>query len=117
MKNESYGQRPKRRSKVVCITISAQCTHSAFPSGKLWNGGFAGDLLSVGTPVFITNKTIYGEGVGEFGAGFVSEDNQQGINNLLSSWNKNEHSSMKISLNCFVNIHIQNSVKKNNIYF
>ena len=47
-------------------------------------------------------------------AGFVSEDNQQGINNLLSSWNKNEHSSMKENaLNCFVNkMHMQNTVKK-----
>ena len=46
-------------------------------------------------PCFYYNKVNLWREIEEFGAGFVSEDNQQGINNLLSSWNKNEHSSMK----------------------
>ena len=78
------------------------------------NYGMVAESLSVGTPVFITNKVNLWREIEEFGAGFVSEDNQRGINNLLSSWNKNEHSSMKENaLNCFLNkMHIQNTVKK-----
>ena len=93
-----------------CITF-CQCTHSAFPSENY--GMVVAESLSVGTPVFITNKVNLWREVEKFGAGFVSEDNQQGINNLYQL-EQNEHSSMKEnSLNCFVNkMHIQNSVKK-----
>ena len=92
--------------------------HSAnaliLPSHQENYGMVVAESLSVGTPVFITNKVNLWREVEEFGAGFVSEDNQQGINNLLSSWSKDEHSSMKENaLNCFVNkMHIQNTVKK-----
>ena len=68
--------------------------HLTFASGKLWI--VVAEALSVGTPVFITNKVSLLREVDSYGAGIVAKDNQAGIDQLIRSWNDNQHSEWRV---------------------
>ena len=59
------------------------------------------EALSVGTPVFLTDKVNLWREVTQAGAGLVYGDDRSGIDRLLADWN-NRHAGMsEASLRCF----------------
>ena len=82
------------------------------PSHQENFGIVVAEALSVGTPVFLTNKVNLWREVDSYGAGVVAKDNQTGIDQLIRSWNDNQHSEMaSAALRCFEEkLHIRNTV-------
>ena len=50
--------------------------------------------LSVGTPVFLTNKVNLWREVVNCGAGIVSNDHQEGILELVHKWSRGKHDQL-----------------------
>jgi glycosyltransferase involved in cell wall biosynthesis len=61
------------------------------PSHQENFGMVIAEALSVGTPVFLTNKVNLWREVVNFGAGIVSNDHQEGILELVHKWSRGEH--------------------------
>ncbi len=81
------------------------------PSHQENFGIVVAEALSVGTPVFLTNKVNLWREVDSYGAGVVAKDNQAGIDQLIRSWKDNQHSEMaSAALLCFEEkLHIRNT--------
>ena len=77
-------------------------------------GMVVAEALSVGTPVFLTDKVNLWREVTQAGAGLVYGDDRSGIDRLLSDWRNNRHAGMsEASLRCFEEkLHIRNCAKK-----
>jgi glycosyltransferase involved in cell wall biosynthesis len=72
------------------------------------------EALSVGTPVFLTDKVNLCREVVDAGAGFVAKDDQAGIDQLLAGWRMDKHAGIKEAcLSCFgKRLHIRNCSQK-----
>ena len=83
------------------------------PSHQENYGMVVAESLSVGTPVFLTNKVNLWNEVISAGAGFVANDDPRGINNLLKKWVAGEHNQMKEkAIRCFKEkLHIRKTVE------
>ena len=81
------------------------------PSHQENFGIVVAEALSVGTPVFLTNKVNLWREVDSYGAGIVARDNQVGIDQLIRSWKDNQHGEMaSAALRCFEEkLHIRNT--------
>ena len=64
------------------------------PSHQENYGMVVAEALSVGKPVYLTNKVNLWNEVINAGAGFVANDDIDGINNLLKKWFASEHKEM-----------------------
>ena len=84
------------------------------PSHQENYGMVVAEALSVGTPVFLTDKVNLWREVTQAGAGLVYEDDRSGIDRLLSDWRNNRHAGMsEASLRCFEEkLHIRNCAKR-----
>ena len=84
------------------------------PSHQENFGMVVAEALSVGTPVFITDKVNLWREVESYGAGLVAKDNQEGIDHLVRSWKENRHDKMpSAALYCFEQrLHIRNTASK-----
>ena len=80
------------------------------PSHQENYGMVVAEALSVGTPVFLTDKVNLWREVVEANAGFVSPDSQAGIDQLLADWRMGKHKGMEDEcLRCFEqSLHIRN---------
>lgn len=67
------------------------------PSHQENYGMVVAEALSVGTPVFLSNKVNLWREVDSCKAGFVTNDDQLGVNLLLKKWKGNAHSKMRES--------------------
>ena len=67
------------------------------PSHQENYGMVVAEALSVGTPVFLSNKVNLWREVDSCKAGFVTNDDQLGVNLLLQKWKGNAHSKMRES--------------------
>ena len=83
------------------------------PSHQENYGMVVAESLSVGTPVFLTNKVNLWNEVISAGAGFVANDDPRGINDLLKKWVAGEHNQMKEkAIHCFKEkLHIRKTVE------
>lgn len=83
------------------------------PSHQENFGMVVAESLSVGTPVYLTNKVNLWNEVISAGAGFVANDDPRGINNLLKKWVAGEHNQMKEkAIRCFKEkLHIRKTVE------
>jgi glycosyltransferase involved in cell wall biosynthesis len=84
------------------------------PSHQENFGMVIAEALSVGTPVFLTNKVnLWREVVGS-DAGIVANDDQMGIDHLIQQWRKNEHfKCIKNTFSCFrEKLHISKTAEK-----
>ena len=81
------------------------------PSHQENFGIVVAEALSVGTPVFLTNKVNLWREVDSYGAGIVAKDNQAGIDQLIRSWKDNQHGEMaSAAFRCFEEkLHIRNT--------
>ena len=81
------------------------------PSHQENFGIVVAEALSVGTPVFITNKVNLWREVDSYGAGIVVLDSQAGIDQLIRSWKDNQHGEMSsAAFRCFEEkLHIRNT--------
>ena len=72
------------------------------------------EALSVGTPVFLSDKVNLWREVVDAGAGIVAKDDQAGIDQLLADWRMDKHSGAKEAcLTCFrEKLHIRNCSQK-----
>jgi len=84
------------------------------PSHQENFGMVIAEALSVGTPVFLTNKVNLWREVIDSGAGLVSNDDQFGIDQLVGKWVNNEHlACVENTLKCFrEKLHISQTVEK-----
>ena len=84
------------------------------PSHQENYGMVVAEALSVGTPVFLTEKVNLWREVTKAGAGFVAGDDQSGIDRLLEDWRTNRHAGMRqASITCFEEkLHIRNCAKR-----
>ena len=84
------------------------------PSHQENFGMVIAEALSVGTPVFLTNKVNLWREVIDSGAGLVSNDDQFGIDQLVGQWVNNEHlPCIENTLKCFrEKLHISQTVEK-----
>lgn len=84
------------------------------PSHQENFGMVIAEALSVGTPVFLTNKVNLWREVIDSGAGLVSNDDQFGIDQLVGQWVNNEHlACVENTLKCFrEKLHISQTVEK-----
>jgi glycosyltransferase involved in cell wall biosynthesis len=84
------------------------------PSHQENYGMVVAEALSVGTPVFLTDKVNLCREVVDAGAGFVAKDDQAGIDQLLAGWRMDKHAGIKVAcLNCFgKRLHIRNCSQK-----
>ena len=64
------------------------------PSHQENFGMVIAESLSVGTPVFLTNKVNLWREVVNCGAGIVSNDHQEGILELVHKWSRGEHDQL-----------------------
>jgi len=80
------------------------------PSHQENYGMVVAEALSVGTPVFLTDKVNLWREVVEANAGFVAPDSQAGIDQLLADWRMGKHQGMaEDCLRCFEqSLHIRN---------
>ena len=84
------------------------------PSHQENYGMVVAEALSVGTPVFLTDKVNLWREVVDAGAGFVAKDNQAGIDQLLAYWRRGKHAGIREAcISCFgERLHIRNCSKK-----
>lgn len=84
------------------------------PSHQENYGMVVAEALSVGTPVFLTDKVNLWREVTKSGAGFVASDDERGIDGLLEDWRSNRHAVMrKACITCFEEkLHIRNCTKR-----
>jgi glycosyltransferase involved in cell wall biosynthesis len=84
------------------------------PSHQENYGMVVAEALSVGTPVFLTDKVNLCREVVDAGAGFVAKDDQAGIDQLLAGWRMDKHAGIKEAcLSCFgKRLHIRNCSQK-----
>jgi len=84
------------------------------PSHQENYGMVVAEALSVGTPVFLTDKVNLWREVVDAGAGFVAKDDQAGIDQLLADWRMDKHAGAKEAcLSCFgEQLHIRNCSQK-----
>ena len=84
------------------------------PSHQENYGMVVAEALSVGTPVFLTDKVNLWREVTEAGAGVVAEDDERGIDRLLKDWRTNKHAGMREAcVPCFEEkLHIRNCAKR-----
>lgn len=84
------------------------------PSHQENYGMVVAEALSVGTPIFLTDKVNLWREVTVAGAGFVAEDNERGVNRLLADWRTKRHAGMKEAcMTCFEEkLHIRNCAKR-----
>jgi glycosyltransferase involved in cell wall biosynthesis len=84
------------------------------PSHQENYGMVVAEALSVGTPVFLTDKVNLWREVTEAGAGVVAEDDERGIARLLQDWRSSRHVGMsKACITCFEEkLHIRNCAKR-----
>ena len=84
------------------------------PSHQENFGMVVAEALSVGTPVFLTDKVNLWREVESYGAGLVAKDNQEGIDHLVGSWLEKIHGGMTGSAHrCFEEkLHIRNAASK-----
>ena len=84
------------------------------PSHQENFGMVVAEALSVGTPVFLTDKVNLWREVETYGAGLVAKDRQEGIDHLVGSWKKKIHRGMTGSAHrCFEEkLHIRNAASK-----
>lgn len=84
------------------------------PSHQENYGMVVAEALSVGTPVFLTDKVNLWREVTEAGAGIVAEDDEKGITRLLHDWRSSRHVGMsKACITCFEEkLHIRNCAKR-----
>jgi glycosyltransferase involved in cell wall biosynthesis len=84
------------------------------PSHQENFGMVIAEALSVGTPVFLTNKVNLWREVIDSGAGLVANDDQFGIDRLVGQWVNNEHlACVENTLKCFrEKLHISQTVEK-----
>lgn len=72
------------------------------PSHQENYGMVVAEALSVGTPVFLTEKVNLWREVLEAGAGLVAGDDEAGIDSLVGDWKKNSHAGMtNACMSCF----------------
>ena len=72
------------------------------PSHQENFGMVIAEALSVGTPVFLTNKVNLWREVVDRGAGIVSNDHQEGILELVHKWSRGEHDQLvENTVSCF----------------
>ena len=64
------------------------------PSHQENFGMVIAEALSVGTPVFLTNKVNLWREVVDCCAGIVSNDHQEGILELVHKWSRGEHDQL-----------------------
>jgi len=83
------------------------------PSHQENYGMVVAEALSVGKPVYLTNKVNLWNEVVNAGAGFVANDDIDGINNLLEKWFAGEHKEMTENAHyCFnEKLHIRKTVE------
>ena len=84
------------------------------PSHQENFGMVVAEALSVGTPVFLTDKVNLWREVESYGAGLVAKDNQEGIDHLVGSWKEKIHGGMTgFAHRCFEEkLHIRNAASK-----
>jgi len=84
------------------------------PSHQENYGMVVAESLSVGTPVFLTDKVNLWREVVEANAGFVAPDSQAGIDQLIADWRMGKHQGMtEDCLRCFEqSLHIRNCGQK-----
>ena len=84
------------------------------PSHQENFGMVVAEALSVGTPVFLTKKVNLWREVLDFGAGIVSDDDQEGIDHLIQQWVSNLHvGCLENASKCFrEKLHISQTVEK-----
>ena len=84
------------------------------PSHQENYGMVVAEALSVGTPVFLTDKVNLWREVVDAGAGFVAKDNQAGIDQLLADWRADKHTGAREAcISCFgEQLHIRNCSQK-----
>ena len=84
------------------------------PSHQENYGMVVAEALSVGTPVFLTDKVNLWREVTQAGAGLVYGDYRSGIDRLMADWRNNRHAGMsEASLRCFEEkLHIRNCAKR-----
>ena len=72
------------------------------PSHQENFGMVIAEALSVGTPVFLTNKVNLWREVVDCCAGIVSDDHQEGILELVHKWSRGEHDQLvENTVSCF----------------
>jgi len=84
------------------------------PSHQENYGMVVAEALSVGTPVFLTDKVNLWREVTEAEAGFVAGDDERGIARLLEGWRANRHAGLREAcITCFEEkLHIRNCSKR-----
>lgn len=84
------------------------------PSHQENYGMVVAEALSVGTPVFLTDKVNLWREVVEAGAGYVAKDDQAGIDQLVAYWRRDKHAGIREAcLSCFgERLHIRNCSKR-----
>ena len=74
------------------------------PSHQENYGMVIAEALSVGCPVFLTDKVNLWREVSEWNAGIVDTDTQEGIERLIAKWQKNLHIPLRANTRkCFDN--------------
>ena len=72
------------------------------PSHQENYGMVVAEACSVGTPVLITNKVNLFREILQYDAGFVDNDSQEGVDNLMKKWISGKVQSKKLhAINCF----------------
>ena len=84
------------------------------PANKEAYGMVIAEALSVETPVFLTKKVNLWREVLDFGAGIVSDDDQEGVDHLIQQWVSNLHvGCLENASKCFrEKLHISQTVEK-----
>ncbi len=84
------------------------------PSHQENYGMVVAEACSVGTPVLITNKVNLYREILQYDAGFVDNDNQDGVDNLIKKWISGNVQSKKLhAINCFKEkLHIYSTAEK-----
>ena len=84
------------------------------PSHQENFGMVIAEALSVETPVFLTKKVNLWREVLDFGAGIVSDDDQEGVDHLIQQWVSNLHvGCLENASKCFrEKLHISQTVEK-----
>jgi glycosyltransferase involved in cell wall biosynthesis len=84
------------------------------PSHQENYGMVVAEACSVGTPVLITNKVNLYREILQYDAGFVDNDNQDGVDNLIKKWISGKVQYKKLhAINCFKEkLHIYSTAEK-----
>ncbi len=84
------------------------------PSHQENFGMVVAEALSVGTPVYLTDKVNIWREVVSTGAVMVASDDQEGIDQLLEEWRRGKHMEMaKHAFSCFdEKLHIKQTARK-----